>query len=112
MQSNSYLLSSDWQGPHVTDLSTRFGGGASGSLAIRTEDPDDETTYKATGIYWGGWHDVDPMTWFAPYFSPFSLNFNKNITSQVSITSIIQQFMNSKAFSQNTPVDYCCYTTY
>ena len=106
-QENSYLYSSDWQGPQNYDLTTRFGGGASGSLAIRTNDPDDVSTYKATGIYWGGWSSS--LGYFAPYFSPFSLNFNYAITPWIPTTSIIERFMASDAFTNNTPTDDCCY---
>ena len=106
LQENSYLYAPDWEGVKNYDLTTKFGGGASGSLAIRASDPSDVSTYKATGIYWGGWHDT-PMSYFEPYFTPFSLNFGKNISDYVSETSIINRFMASDAFSKNTPVDNC-----
>ena len=110
LQSNGCLFSPDWEGEKNYDPATPFGGGASGSLAIKASDPSDVTTYKASGIYWGGWHPSSSATWwFEPYFSPFTLNFGKNI-NEITYLNIIDQFMNSAAFTTNTPTDDCCYT--
>ncbi|WEK83123.1 MAG: DUF31 family protein [Mycoplasma sp.] len=53
---NSVKLSNYRRAFYVDDHNTEnryFGGGASGSLMISVANPNDPSTYKAEGIYWG-----------------------------------------------------------
>ena len=113
LQSNTWLYSPEWASvPDITEKKMPFGGGASGSLGMYCTDPNDESTYRATGIYWGGMEKADQYGnfYFETRFSPFKFNFGKNMSGALSETDIIQWFMNSTAFTNNTPTDYCCYS--
>ena len=107
---NSYvyggsLYSPDWEGPQVTNRKTPFGGGASGSMAIRCTDENDPETYKVTGIYWGGEVSTSAYWYFRPHFTPFMLNFGQNIP-EVTQTNIIDSFFSQASY----PVDYQMYS--
>ena len=95
------LFSPDWDGPHVTCGKTPFGGGASGSMAIRCTDENDPETYKVTGIYWGGMSGSEKGTWyFQPHFTPFVLNFGKNLDEDIN-WSIINSFFEQGSYPVN-----------
>ena len=101
------LCSADWNGPHVTNKKTPFGGGASGSMAIRATDINNPDTYKVTGIYWGGMSAEDSNWYFEPHFTPFVFNFGKNLPSGYT-WDIIKAFDPASLTSSN-PINYCMY---
>ena len=103
------LFSADWEGPFVTDRRTPFGGGASGSMAIRCTNEDDPETYKVTGIYWGGTVTTSGSWYFQPHFSPFTLNFGKNMPTGSYTWNIIDAFKASAAYTTATPTNYAMY---
>ena len=103
------LFTPDWIGKPITDKYTKFGGGASGSLAIRASDEDNPETYKATGIYWGGMTSNVGDWYFNPHFTPFKLNFGRNL-SNVDYTEVIKQAFFNNYQEKNKPVNYCIYT--
>ena len=76
-------------------------------MAIRCTDENDESTYKVTGIYWGGMSSTEPSWYFIPHFSPFALNFGKNLSGIQS--NIITAFKNSAAFTDNSKTDHKMY---
>ena len=103
------LFSPDWIGKPITDEKTPFGGGASGSLAIRASDVNDVNTYRASGIYWGGMSSSFGDWYFNPHFSPFVLNFGKNV-SETNNSNIIKAFFGSDAYNLNKATNYPLYT--
>ena len=103
------LFTPDWIGKPITDKYTKFGGGASGSLAIRASDEDNPETYKATGIYWGGMTSNVGDWYFNPHFTPFKLNFGRNL-SNVDYPEVIKQAFFNNYQEKNKPVNYCIYT--
>ena len=101
---------SDWFGQGYTQKKTMFGHGASGSLGLTASDPLNPDTYKASGIYWGRDCNEAPIWTSWARFTPFTLNFGKNLPSGDTEWNIINRFYNSAAFTTNTPTNDFCYT--
>lgn len=75
---NTYTVAGYDYTSYQTNSKIAFGAGASGSLAIYAADPDDASTYRAMGIYWGEVYN-NSGTWFKTCFSPFWINWGDAI---------------------------------
>ena len=107
----AFLMSAEFESQDITDGKMKFGAGASGSLAITASDADNEDTYKATGIYWGGYPETDPTFTFNAAFSPFIFNFGKKLEAGTDF-NFIERFFDSKAYQTFTPDNDLNYTVY
>ncbi|MCF0227953.1 MAG: hypothetical protein HUJ52_03975, partial [Malacoplasma sp.] len=89
----------------------KYGGGSSGSLALRASDPLDPDTYIASGINCseGIVPGSNNNAWISfQNFVPFAFNFGKNLPEDVD-WHIMHKFYNSDAFEKWKPVNDCMY---
>lgn len=89
---------------HTDDGNKAIGGGASGSMAIYASDENDASTYRAMGIYWGGYYEYDLA------FSPFLINYGKEVNLTTYDTKIESTYYPGGAnyfdSSSKTFIDY------
>ena len=103
-EKKSVWASPDWVAPTSYDRKLRFGGGASGSLAMTATDLANEDTFRASGIYWGGTGTDIPYYSFNQHFTPFTFNFGRNLDRQIN-WNILDRFYESKAYKEWKPVN-------